>query len=224
MYGGMCVSSFASGLIELTALASKAGMGLGHYFLTNESLINRARNTILAHFYASRATHLLWIDADVGFRAADVMRLVAANVDMVCGAYPMKTTRVAHDTYAAKPKDGASSKPHPMGGTLVEIDRPATGFLLMSRAAVSRMRDAYRGELSYVNRHNEMNGVDMVGLFECMILEENGERHLLSEDYAFAERWRRIGGTTWLDPSIKLTHTGTHVFDAPAIGEFLSIH
>jgi hypothetical protein len=37
--------------------------------------------------------------------------------------------------------------------------------------------------------------------------------HYLSEDYAFCQRWRSIGGTLWLDTRGELTHIGTHEFE-----------
>jgi hypothetical protein len=165
------------------------------------------------------------VDADVGFKARDVFRLLAVGEDLVCGAYPLKTTRVAPDTYATKPKEGGAVriKEHPMGGKIVEIDRPATGFMLVSRACIAKMWDAYREQLGYVNRTNELDGVPVVGLFECALVEEQGEQHLLSEDYAFGKRWAALGGTVWLDPQIQLTHTGMHTFTAPPIGQWLQI-
>ena len=89
MYGGVCYSDYVVGLLDLHHQAHQLGMGLQYRTLVNESLINRARNTLAGFFHASTATHMLWIDADVGFKAMDVLRLLAAGEDVICGAYPL---------------------------------------------------------------------------------------------------------------------------------------
>ena len=55
-----------------------------------------ARNIIAAHCLAhAAATHIMWIDADISWQAEDVLRLLAHDVDFVCGLYPIKTLPAA---------------------------------------------------------------------------------------------------------------------------------
>ena len=59
----------------------------------NESLITRARNTIASMFLDDQnfvGTHLLFIDADIGFQPENIERLIRANKDIACGIYPRK--------------------------------------------------------------------------------------------------------------------------------------
>ena len=73
MYGGMCAGMFARSTNDLSALAVKYGIELRYYYLFNESLITRARNYCVDEFMRSDATHLLFIDSDIGFNANDVI-------------------------------------------------------------------------------------------------------------------------------------------------------
>ena len=63
--------------------------------ITNESLVTRARNILVAMFLANKdATHLMFIDADIGFNAENIAKMMTDtmrdDVEIVCGAYPKK--------------------------------------------------------------------------------------------------------------------------------------
>ena len=55
-----------------------------------ESLISRARNAAVAAALHYKSDYLLFIDADIGFDARDVFKLLDHDKDVVCGAYPKK--------------------------------------------------------------------------------------------------------------------------------------
>jgi hypothetical protein len=83
----------------------------------------------------------------------------------------------------------------------------------ISRGALLRMI------ASYPERKVERQGLDWQGsppgteefLYNLFPTEaRNGV--ILTEDYAFCEDWRAIGGEIWLDPSIRLSHFGMHDF------------
>ena len=88
-----------SALVETSNRCSVIGLG-------NESLINRARNTIVWHFLQSDATHLLMVDADIGFRVQDIARMAAAQKPIIVAPVPLKTIdwgRVARAARAGVP-------------------------------------------------------------------------------------------------------------------------
>jgi hypothetical protein len=57
------------------------GIPFDYFFLSNESLIPRARNYCCDAFLRSSFTHLLFIDADTGFSAQDVLQMLALMTD-----------------------------------------------------------------------------------------------------------------------------------------------
>lgn len=96
MYGGKNDYLFASGLAGLTSELAMRGIASKTFILSNESLIPRARNYIADEFMRSGMSHLLFIDADIGFKASDVMTLLAvadpqSDYDIVCGGYSKKS-------------------------------------------------------------------------------------------------------------------------------------
>ena len=70
MYGGMAHGAYILALLELVSLLRDQGVAAQFDTVMNESLITRARNNLAASFLACAAcTHLLFVDADVGFSA-----------------------------------------------------------------------------------------------------------------------------------------------------------
>ena len=60
--------------------------------LSGDALITRARNTIVTQFLDKpNATHLMFIDADIGFDPEAVFDMLEFDHDLVGGIYPAKT-------------------------------------------------------------------------------------------------------------------------------------
>ena len=96
MYGGQCAGMYTRSIADLSALCHHHQIPLQVYYLFNESLITRARNYCCDEFMRSDATHLMFIDSDIGFNAQDVLGLLALSrdkdngFDVVGGPYPKK--------------------------------------------------------------------------------------------------------------------------------------
>lgn len=95
-YGGNCSAVFARSIADLTAACTHYGIAVQMYFLMNESLIQRARNYICDEFMRSDATHLMFIDSDIGFNPQDIIMMLAlssedSEYDVLCGPYPKKS-------------------------------------------------------------------------------------------------------------------------------------
>ena len=95
MYGGMCAGMYTRSISDLAAMCAKYQIQLQLYFLFNESLITRARNYCVDEFMRSDATHLMFIDSDIGFDPNDVLALLGmmsddSPYDVMGGPYPKK--------------------------------------------------------------------------------------------------------------------------------------
>ena len=67
------------------------GVKTGMLTPCQESLITRARNLIANEFLRQKSyTHLLFIDADIGFQPELPWKYLQADKDVVCGIYPVK--------------------------------------------------------------------------------------------------------------------------------------
>ena len=66
-YGGQITAAYFQSVLGLMNHAGPRGIQIDVMTLTNESLITRGRNEIVATFLAGDWTDLLWVDADIAF-------------------------------------------------------------------------------------------------------------------------------------------------------------
>lgn len=98
----------------------------------NESLITRARNSIISYFYHQpEFTHLLFLGADIRLPAAELKQLMDYGVDVIAVAVPVK----AYD------RDGnvrlnSSELNEEVAKNLYKTRYVSTAALLLSRKAV----------------------------------------------------------------------------------------
>lgn len=224
-YGGVLYDALLHGMLDLQREMDRRGIPVGYVTVRNESLIQRARNRIVAQFLASpQFSHLLFIDADIGFTADAVLRLLAHDKPLIGGLYRRKSLdEVAYVWNRLPPhlerrcaKTGA-----------ITCAAVGTGFMMIRRDVFRAMIEASllkptlwdrlrgrtqaRSPLRYLIGEGEPGAWrdQTFSLFDCWI-DETG--NYLSEDYAFCRRWRDLGGDVWADPGILLTHNGTATF------------
>ncbi|AQS84827.1 MAG: hypothetical protein ABF876_11945 [Acetobacter aceti] len=233
-FGGLVTQTYMQSVIGCMAMAQHHGIELTLSLVGNDALVTRSRNTLLHQFYAqSDASHILFVDSDIGFAPDAVPRLVAAGKDLVAGLYPLKDRYWDTFTDVLIKRDepaetaslryvGESTSLHehqpgegPYAG-LVKAGYAGTGFMLISRRAVQRMIEAYpetrykRIDAPVAQDNSASVETDAYALFDCMVDPETGT--YLSEDFTFCRRWRALGGEVWLDPGLELSHTGASTF------------
>ena len=78
-------------LLALQEVLQPAGITVRFEHVAGESLISRARNFIANTFlWQTTCSHLLFIDSDIGFPAEAALRYLQADLDIICGIYPLK--------------------------------------------------------------------------------------------------------------------------------------
>jgi len=228
MYGGMCTGMYSSAIAQAIGIMQQARIGMYYSFMMNESLITRARNSLAYDFLQSEATHLLFIDADIGFNPNFIPPMVHADKDIICGLYPKKEINWVEVSSAV----GRGVPPHELekytGAFVVnlvdnkqvttniqepvEIDNGGTGFMLIKRKV-------FEGLIGKVPTYtNDMyhavdteRPVKIINEFFTTSIDEESNR-LLSEDYHFCKIARKAGFKVWAAPWCNLTHTGTYNF------------
>lgn len=234
-YGCLLGMGYVSSILNLQLECARRGIHLVFDIIGNESLVQRARCILTERFFQSEAsTHLLFIDADIGFSPEAVIRLLEADKDIVSAVYPKKT--FGWDQVARKLNAGETKEPlHQMGldfninlkqgsasiqpNGLVNVLDTATGFLMIKRRVIEKMKEHYKESLFAVNDIQSINNVsNYVALFDCMI--DPDTRRYLSEDYAFCRRWQQMdpqNNDIWVDIRTPLSHTGNHFFEGKLI-------
>lgn len=187
-----------------TATAFLAAHGVPHaVMMFEDSLVDRGRDRAAATLLESDCTHLLFIDADIEFEPESIVRLLAADKELIVGAYRKKNER---SEYAVSFTEDAATRLEQCEETgAVKIARAGTGFMMIKRVVFERLADAMP-EIAYEDHSVAAKPRAMHAFFEHVV--RDGRRW--SEDYTFCERWRAIGGEVWLDPFITLGHWGPH--------------
>jgi hypothetical protein len=203
-YGGMLTESTFMSYIKWANTCRQLGIDWTMETMTNESLISRARNTLSAKFLHNKeSTHLMFIDADIGWEPWHLLVMLDRQVDVIGGLYPMKSLPVK---WCVNGFQGAEEGPN----GLQEVTKTGTGFMLIKRDVFAKM-DSHPAVKPFINDIGlpaELNPY-MKTYFDTAVRENR----YYSEDWTFCENWRDIGGEVWVDKRVLLKHTGTYVFD-----------
>jgi len=236
-FGGLLTATYASALLELHRLAPTMDMAINTAFVSGDALITRARSLVVAAFMDQPlATHLLFIDADIGFKPEQVARLLAFDAEVAAAMYPAKQldwTNFERYRSRGEPIDEAGliyvGTPSAVAERrirdgFVSADYAGTGFMLIKRSAIERLFKAFP-ELRFStidsNLKTSKTDQNLYALFDCII--DPGTGKYLSEDYSFCRRWRQIGGELWLDLRSQLTHVGPASFHGDTTTRFAGL-
>ena len=225
-FGGLVHHTYMLSVCKLMQAAGEGGFTLDLALLGGDALIARARAHLVARFLDDpKATHLLFVDADIAFAPEQVLRLMRADEDFVAAFYPLKAIDweaiprrvVAGETLASAGLSYVGTLLDPpereTSGDFATALYAGTGFQLIKRRVFERLIAAYpalRFKTLHTMARDVPRGDHLYALFDSMIDPTTGA--YLSEDYAFCRRWRALGGDIWLDLKSRLTHVGADQF------------
>ena len=164
----------------------------------------------------------MFIDADIHFDPAAVVRLVKSGHDLSVACYPKKVVMWDQAADAVKKGDerdmsmlssslvinfGAQNRPITNG--FIEILDGPTGFMVIKRSVFKTLEEKFP-ELWCKNDHQNRDFDEYHACFDCMI--DPGNRRYLSEDYAFCRRWQQADGKIYADVNTTLGHVGNLPF------------
>jgi hypothetical protein len=235
-YGGQVSSLYAASLLKLQQACLRRGdIDLVVSMLGGDALVTRARQNLVAHFLGNpAASHLLFIDADIGFEPEQVFRLFEFGADVSAAIYPVKRIEWAKlRTQIAQNLDRPETRSLSYVVELEETGKIEArdgfararyvggGFMMIRRAALIAMTERYP-ELRYSREHQANDPLAgtpwRFALFDCLIDAATGV--YLSEDYSFCRRWTDMGGLIWADMESRLTHTGGVTFTGDFTTQF----
>lgn len=159
------------------------------------SFLPRSRDILTAAFLRSGATHMLWVDSDIGWNAKQAQTLLDTGRDFVSGVYAKKQPDCLPPIHLLDPTVTERG--------LLEASSVPGGFLLLSRACVERMVGAYHDH-DYNTEHGKA--------WALWAMEFVPGKSYGSEDVAFCHRWRAIGGRIWVHPEVVVSHYGEREF------------
>jgi hypothetical protein len=204
-YGGQLTESTFMSYIKWGNTCRQLGIDWTIETMTNESLISRARNTLVAKFLnTENSTHLVFIDADIGWEPWHLLLLINHDVDVIGGLYPMKSLPVRWVVNGVE--NGAVSE----DGNVVEVSKTGTGFMVVKRHVFEKLQQ-HPAVVPFTNDIGLPKELDphMRTYYDTDVREGR----YYSEDWTFCENWRDLGGKIWVDKRVLLKHTGTYTFD-----------
>lgn len=173
--------------------------------LSGHCHVDDARNMLVKAFLDSDCDELMFIDADIGWQAEDLVRFIQHDRDVVAGIYPKKND---DEDYPCQliPGDIWSD-----ADGLIEVQAVPTGFLKVKRCVFEALADytpKYRPSVEDTEFTCQYFTRSIVN--ECRV----------SGDYHFSHQWRKIGGSIHIDPEIHLDHIGSKRWDG-SYGSYL---
>jgi len=189
-YDGKVDVRHAISLVETSKIGMMNGVNILPLYVSFDSMIQRARNDVCKIFLQSNASHLIFIDCDQDWNPPDIFKLLSYNVPIVAAPIIKK-----NDTPSYNVKLYGDYIVNENG--LVKVDGIGTGFMCIRRAAMEAL---WNISDTYSDRADEYSK----NIFEIKIIDGN----LYSEDMVFCEKWKRLGGEIFIDPSINCGHSG----------------
>ena len=215
-HSGMIMVSTMNSLMHDNLIFQAKGYRVSVMPKTGAADIRDVRAMIVAEFLANpEYTHLFMVDSDVAWAPGSMVRLVEHDVDFVAALYPARSDPLVFP-FRSKNEPGEAVVFDITDKGLIELWGVPAGFMCMKRAMLEKMVKEYDHTVFNVDLR-KIPVTRAWDLFETYRLPDE-PLCKLSEDYAFCQRWRDIGGKVLVDPSIAMGHTGLKTF-AGALGE-----
>ena len=215
---------YVHSLLGIQQACLSVGVPFSWSFVVGNSMLVAARNRCVGQFMdETKATHMLFLDADISVRWEDVMVALVADKDVV--AIPCLKRAIdwdrsvemvrKHPEVPASAIEGVlgmpnfvldSTAPFPtkqdeeMG--LLEATHAGTGAMIIARRAFEKYQKAFPDRW-YLE---DVRGVThrTVEYFRY----GRRDNHFIGEDYTFCDDWRSIGGKIYVKLDARSTHVG----------------
>ena len=194
-YDGRIDVWFANSLVSTVKEAEKKGIFVHAIYTSYDSLVQRARNSLVRLALKGGYDDLFFIDSDTEWEPEWFFRFLDRPEEIVGAALIKKSDK---EGYTVKLTD--KNLKWSEDKKLIEVDGAGTGFLKIHKTALQTLWDISQPYISEGEEHRMV----------CDIKVENGD--LISEDYVMANKWRDLGNKVWLDPSITINHIGIKKF------------
>lgn len=211
-------------LVATVQLLAKHGVRVSLACVLHQSVVSKARDILHARALQvdPSADAVLWLDADMIWRAEDVLRTFARIVaddqaDVVAAVGRKKCRDLRHD-YAGAPmtKTGEDGRAYiEAKDGLWRAHRFGYAWVMQARHVMERLTE---DAISQGKTYRVNDGEDVQHIYG---MELAGEL-LWTEDYTVCKRMRKLGVQMWIDPSIWLGHVGMYVWEG-RFGEYLQV-
>lgn len=225
-----CVPAFGQIITATTFLTTHAlsqalmqrGIGGGITTLSFPDIAElRGMFTTLFYDTVPTATHMLLVDADMGFSPDLVLEMLLLDEPIVGTIYPQRKLNVTPDGRTILPPSWAGSgSGEPVTerrGNFMKVEGVGMGCTLIRRDAITTMLEKMPECIdTRLHLHPAKETMFAAGAKRLLRLWEKidlPERGIVSEDLSFCLRWNKCGGTVWGAIGHKITHVGPYAFE-----------
>ena len=219
-YGGKADMMLTESLFRLLTAAPRLDVSFDLVSVDYADIVV-ARNYLasLFYFHEADASHLLFLDDDMGFDPDLIADMLALNRPVVGAVYPRRTIdlKALHGA-AGQPFERALAEACGFVGDpgavsdapFVRVRRCGTGILLIQRACLDRMLDR---QPDLIDREKFRGNPALARVFDKMITPFDKivvDGHELSEDFSFCHRWvAQCQGEIWVSQDHRIRHRGS---------------
>lgn len=195
---------------ETLGALGAAGIPSHTMSIGKDPYLSKVRNRLTSDFLYDwpMATHLFFLDADIGWQPQKVVDLIKRDLDVIAGVYPKKNDELAFPVDMDRTEDDL---PIERDG-LYRARLAPTGFMCIKREVLEKLAAAggqYFDTTGKAGRP-QFNVFDMGCFTAAGGKPKPGEMgEFWGEDYYFCRKWRDMGGEVWIDPDIEFSHWGT---------------
>ena len=213
-FGHQVTTNYANSLLKFVSTPHKSiAVSSAVHMQSGMALVTQARNNCVAYFLNSDCTHMIFIDADIGFEPEAIYRLIEKDVPLCLTPYPVKGYQQGGKsiTFIIHFDDKDNIQIDKDG--FCNIKAGPTGFMMSKREVFEKLAKEYP-ERKTVNKQLVGNKVETMekGWYTFFETAQDPENGYLGEDIAFCRLWTNIGGKIYADTQTPLTHFGSHAF------------
>jgi hypothetical protein len=189
------------------ALSAK-GVGGGWSTLSFPDIAELRSMAVSIWYDALDASHILFIDADMGFSPDLVMDMLVFGEPVVGTIYPQ---RRLPQSWAGS---GTGEKMAERRGGFMRVEGVGMGCTLIHRSVITKMLEVFpevvdtRLALHPAGETLRSAGCNrLIRVFDKIDIPERGQ---VSEDLSFCLRWNKCGGTVWAAIHHRISHVGPY--------------
>ena len=189
---------YANSLVNTIKLAKD--VTIDPIYMSYDSLVQRARNDLVRLALEGGYDDLIFIDSDQEWSPQWVFKLLDYDTDVIGGTVVKKSDQPAYNVKALP----TGLKWESNG--LMEVECVGTGFMRISRKALQKV---WESSTEYTNEGKICRMV-----FDVQLIDGQ----LVSEDNIFCQKWKKLGGKVFIDPSMTCSHIGVKKYNGNFLG------
>ena len=208
-YGGMITIDFHRSFVAMMNQCRQHGITLAS-MVTHSGFVSRARNAAAAKvIHDPTYTHLLTIDADMGWPAEAITRLLAFDKDIVGCTYPRRALMPTPQFI------GGIEEGSVVENGFCRAIYVGCGFTLIKRRTLTHMAERFPERM----HKDDTIAYPVWDLFPSGLDTSTGTA--ITDDVGFCRLAHSAGLEVWADVACELTHTGPHTFRYGALGNYV---